>query len=76
VSELALLRQRKELVLLSADLQRATITRRLERIRTNPMRQAIGAVASTLKRPMVWRLGSTAVAFALRAYRQSRRRRR
>jgi len=76
MSELAVLRQRKELVLLSADLQRATITRRLESIRTNPLRNALGAVTSALSRPMVWRLGTTAVAFALRAYRQSRRRRR
>ena len=76
MSELAVLRRRKELVLLSADLQRATITRRLERIRTNPLRNALGAVTTALQRPMVWRLGTTAVAFALRAYRQSRRRRR
>jgi hypothetical protein len=64
-----MLRQRRELVLLSCDLQRATLTRRVDRIQRNPVRVALGAAATAVKRPMVWRLGATAVAFAVKAYR-------
>jgi hypothetical protein len=69
VSELEHLRQRRDLVLLSCDLQRATIARRLGRIQRNPMRIALGAAANAIKRPMVWRLGTTAMAFGLKAWR-------
>jgi len=76
VSELDVLRQRRELVLLSCDLQRATISRRLGNVQANPMRLAVGAVANAVKKPMVWRLGTTALAFAWKAYRNSSARRR
>ena len=69
VSELELLRRRRELVLLSCDLQRATLARRLGHIQRNPVRRALGAAATAIKRPMVWRLGTTAMAFAVKAYR-------
>jgi hypothetical protein len=69
VSELDVLRQRRELVLLSCDLQRATLSRRLGNIQRNPVRLALGAVANAVKKPMVWRLGTTALAFAAKAYR-------
>ena len=69
MSELEILRQRKELVLLSCDLQRATLTRRLGHIQANPMRMALGAAANAVRRPMVWRLGTAAIAFAFKAYR-------
>jgi hypothetical protein len=69
VSELQVLSQRKELVLLSCDLQRATLARRLGHIQRNPVRIALGAAATAIKRPMVWRLGTTALAFAMKAYR-------
>jgi hypothetical protein len=69
VSELDVLRQRRELVLLSCDLQRATLARRLGNVQRNPVRIALGAVANAAKRPMVWRLGTTALAFAVKAYR-------
>jgi hypothetical protein len=69
VSELATLRQRRELVLLSCDLQRATIARRLGRLERNPVRMALGAAADAVSRPLVWRLGATAIAFAVKAYR-------
>ena len=72
MSELEILRQRRDLVLLSCDLQRATITRRLGRIERNPVRMALGAVAGAIKRPLVWRFGTTALAFAVRAYRNRR----
>jgi hypothetical protein len=76
VSELEILRQRRELVLLSCDLQRATISRRLGNVQANPMRLAVGAVANAVKKPMVWRLGTTALAFAWKAYRNRSARRR
>ena len=75
MSEMDTLRQRRELVLLSCDLQRATLARRLVRVQTNPMRLAAGAVVKAVKRPMAWRLGSTALAFAWKSYRKSSARR-
>jgi len=75
VSEMHTLRQRRELVLLSCDLQRATLARRLGRVQVNPMRLAAGAVVKAVRRPMVWRLGSTALAFAWKAYRKRSARR-
>lgn len=75
MSELDILRQRRELVLLSCDLQRATITRRLGHIQRNPMRLAVGAAVNAVKRPMVWRLGAATLAFAVKAYRNRSARR-
>jgi len=74
VSELDVLQRRRELVLLSCNLQRATITRRLGHIQRNPVRLALGAAAGVVSRPMVWRLGTTALAFAVKAYRNRSRR--
>jgi hypothetical protein len=34
------------------------------------MRVALGAAATAIRRPMVWRLGTTALAFAVKAYRK------
>ena len=76
VSEMDILRQRRELVLLSCDLQRATLSRRLGRIESNPVRLAMGAVMNAARKPMVWRLGTTAIAFAVRAFRKRSARRR
>ena len=74
MSELDVLQRRKELVLLSCDLQRATLTRRLGRIQRNPVRLALGAAAGAVSRPMVWRLGVSALGFAVKAYRNRSRR--
>jgi hypothetical protein len=74
MGELATLQRRKELVLLSCNLQRATLTRRLGRIQHNPVRRALGAAANAVSKPMVWRLGSAAIAFAVKAYRNRSRR--
>jgi hypothetical protein len=76
VSELDILRQRKELVVLSADLQRATLSRRLGRIQGNPLGVATAAAVRAASRPMVWRLGTAAMAFAVRAYRKRSERKR
>ena len=75
MSEMSTLRQRRELVLLSCDLQRATLARRLGRLQENPMRLAVGAVAKAARRPAVWRLGTTALAVAWKAYRKRSARR-
>ena len=75
MSEMDILRQRRELVLLSCDLQRATLARRVGRVQANPVRLAAGAVATAVGRPMVWRLGTTALAVAWRAYRKRSARR-
>ena len=75
-SELEVLRQRRALVTLSADLQRATLTRRLGRIESNPGRILLGAAAKAVKKPLVWRLGATTVAFAVSAFRKRSARRR
>lgn len=76
MSETDTLRQRHELVLLSAELQRSTIARRLGRIQANPVRVAAGMVANAASRPLVWRLGAASVAFAWRAFRKRSTRRR
>ena len=76
MSELDVLRQRRELVVLSADLQRATLARRLGRIQANPLGIVTAAAVRTATRPMVWRLGTAAMAFAVRAYRKRSARKR
>lgn len=70
MSELDVLRQRRELVLLSCDLQRATLARRAGHIQRSPLKIAIGAAATAVKKPLVWRFGVTALGFAVKAYRK------
>jgi hypothetical protein len=70
MTELEVLRRRRELVVLSAELQRATLARRLERLHSNPARKALGYAAKAVSRPMIVKLGMTAVGFAMRAYRR------
>jgi hypothetical protein len=70
VTELETLRQRRELVVLAAELQRATIVRRLERIEVNPARRLLGVAASAVRRPALLSLGTAAVRLAVRAYRK------
>lgn len=70
MTELETLRQRRELVMLAADLQRATITRRLERLEANPARRVFGFAAQAVSRPAMLRLGSAVAAYAFRAYRK------
>jgi hypothetical protein len=68
MTELEQLRQRRELVVLAAELQRATVVRRLERIEANPARKWLGVVASVVSRPALLSIGTAAVRYALRAY--------
>ena len=72
MTELEQLRQRKELVVLAAELQRATIARRLERIEVNPARKFLGAATSALSRPALLSIGAAAVKYLVRAYRRKR----
>jgi hypothetical protein len=70
MTELEILRRRRELVVLSAELQRATIARRLERISANPARRIHGFVAKAASTPLLFKLGTAAMGFAVRAYRR------
>ncbi len=72
MTEADTLRQRRELVLLAAELQRATIARRIERIEVNPARRILGAAASVVRNPAVFKVGTALAAFAFRAYRNRR----
>jgi hypothetical protein len=72
VTELETLRQRRELVVLAAELQRATIVRRLGRIEVNPARKLLGVAASVARRPALLSLGTAALRLAVRAYRRRR----
>lgn len=70
MTELEELRQRRELVVLAAELQRATVVRRLERIQENPTRRLLGFAANLASRPALLSLGTAAVRYAIRAYRR------
>jgi hypothetical protein len=70
MTELEQLRQRRELVVLAAELQRATVIRRLERIEANPARKWFGIAASVVAKPALLSIGTAAVRYALRAYKR------
>ena len=73
MTELEQLEQRRELVVLAAELQRANLSRRLERIQANPAKRVLGLAANAVSKPLLFKLGSTAVMFAMRAVRAKRR---
>jgi hypothetical protein len=70
VTELELLRRRRELVLLSAQLQRATIVRRLDHVQASKTRAALELVTKVASVPLALKLGSMAARFAVRTYQQ------
>jgi hypothetical protein len=72
VTERDNLRQRRELVMLAAELQRATITRRLERIEANPARRALSLVGGAVRNPAMTRIGTALAALAVRTLRKRR----
>jgi len=74
VTELEQLRQRRELVVLAAELQRATVVRRLDRLEHNPARRLLGYAATVLKRPAVLSIGTAALRLAIRKLRARRHR--
>ena len=51
MTELQELRQRRDLVVLAAELQRANVVRRLDRIQANPARKLLGLAAAAVRRP-------------------------
>ena len=54
MTELEILRRRRELVLLSAELQRATLVRRLDRVQQHPLQVAFGVASSVVSIPLLW----------------------
>ena len=76
MTEIEQLRQRKELVVLAAELQRASLARRMERIEVSPARKFLGAAAGALRRPALMAVGTAAVKYLVRAYRRKRTARR
>lgn len=70
MTEMEQLRRRRELVILSAELQRATIVRRLDAVQANPARKVVGVAAKVVARPMLLKVGMSAFGFAMRAYRK------
>ena len=51
-----MLRRRRELVALSAGLQRQTIVRRLERIDRHPLQSVVAFAGSAAALPIAWRV--------------------
>jgi hypothetical protein len=76
VTELEQLRQRRELVVLAAELQRATVVRRLERIQANPARRVLGMAAGVMSKPALISIGTAALRLAVNAYRRRSARKR
>lgn len=70
MTEIERLRQRRELVVLAAELQRATITRRLERVEANPARALVNFATNAASRPAMLTVGAAALKFALRAWKK------
>jgi hypothetical protein len=69
VTELEEIRRRRELLVLTAELQRATVVRRLERIQANPTRSALAFAARAVKTPALMTLGTAALKVVWRKYR-------
>jgi len=70
VTELQQLKKRRELVVLAAELQRANVVKRLDRISVNPARKLLGLAATAVSRPALLTLGTAAFRFAVRAYKR------
>jgi hypothetical protein len=72
VTEIEALAQRRALAVLAAELQRATVVRRIERLRGNPARRVLGLAALAARRPAALTLGTAAAKLALRFWRRRR----
>ena len=70
MTEAAELRSRRELVVLAAELQRATIVRRFEHVEANPARKLFGLAAGLAARPAALTIGTAFARFALRKLRR------
>ncbi|MEP7067722.1 MAG: hypothetical protein ABI789_00720 [Usitatibacter sp.] len=58
MTELEILRKRRELVLMSAKLQRETVVRRLDRVRRHPLQAVLGLATSAATLPIAFKVGS------------------
>ena len=58
MTEIEILRRRRELVLLSAKLQRATVVRRLDRVNRHPLQAVAGLAGSLASVPLMFKVGS------------------
>ena len=67
MTEIALLEQRRKLVALSAQLQRATLARRLAYVQNNPGRVVLDAAVSAARSSEVRRAAVVVALFAWRA---------
>ena len=74
MTELETLHRRRELVLLSAELQRATLARRIARVGTSPVRMALGFAKRAVTVPLALKVGSMVARMAMRAYRRRSKR--
>ena len=75
MTELQELKQRRELVVLAAELQRANVLRRLDRVQHNPARRLLAVAAGAVRKPAMLSLGTAAFRLALRLVRRRRARR-
>ncbi len=57
MTELDILRRRRELVVLSAELQRATLVRRLDRVGSHPLHKVLGLAKNAASLSLAWKLG-------------------
>jgi hypothetical protein len=58
VTELEILQRRRELVVLSAELQRATLVRRLDHVQKHPVHAALGMAASLASVPILFKVAT------------------
>ena len=58
MTEMEILRRRRELVLLSAELQRATLVRRLDHVQQHPVHAGLRLVAALATVPILLKVGS------------------
>ena len=58
--------------MLAAELQRATFTKRLERIEASPVRRVFGLAGSAVRNPAMTRIGTALAALAVRTLRKHR----
>lgn len=70
MTELEVLRQRRELVMLAAEMQRANVVRRVQRLKASPARHVFGFAARAASRPAMLTLGTAAVKLAVRLWRR------
>lgn len=75
MTDLETLARRRQLVELSADLQRATISRRLHSIEHRPRFAAVASIAALGSNPAVRKLAFATALMLFRAWRRRRARR-